>query len=188
MTATLRTAVSVVRKRPVLRVTRHQDQDRTESMRCPHCATAVAAPPICHVCGSRLDAPVAEHGRLDGLEPTSCEADQAEVEPEPVAGLEPTRILAPDVDAERMPGLITNEEAFGDASIPDDQQAGPPSVCPRCGASHDVGRFCARCGRTVDATAAAAARPSEPPMVICLECGAPNPARRNLCMSCGSPQ
>jgi predicted amidophosphoribosyltransferase len=117
--------------------------------------------------------------------PTSREP--VDVDAEPVAGLEPTRIQEPEVYVERMPDLIANEEVLGDTSIPADLPSDPPSVCPRCGAGHDGGRFCDRCGRTVNPVARDGADASEPPMVTCLECGVPNAQDRSLCMSCGNP-
>ncbi|MEE8409935.1 MAG: hypothetical protein V3T05_10035 [Myxococcota bacterium] len=122
---------------------------------------------------------------MPGLEPTShgsVDADSA-----PVAGFEPT--ISPELDftVERMPGLITNDEALGDRRIADEEIEEineVPDTCRRCGAVYSGGRFCQRCGRTV--LRGVSEKVEVVPEQVCLECSTPNPAGRVCCVACGA--
>lgn len=153
------------------------------------------------MCGKRLDDPV-EQPTLPGLEPTSFAPtamptsaarmpgfeptrleDVPEVSAAPLSGFEPTRINAPEVASERMPGLVTNEEVLGDTRIPDEPLPESPR-CPRCQVTVAEARFCPRCGYAV--AVAHAEDDGDAPLVLCLECGVPNPPERTKCMTCGN--
>jgi ribosomal protein S27AE len=153
------------------------------------------------MCGKRLDEP-AEQPSMPGLEPTSraqADADAgagtmpgleptgresvAEVAVTPLPDLEPTGADSPAVVSERMPGLVTTEEALGDTRIPDEPVPETPR-CPRCKVEVAEARFCPRCGYAVVAIHAESV--GSAPNVVCTECGVPNPSTRTQCMTCGN--
>jgi hypothetical protein len=94
-------------------------------MRCPHCASPRASPPVCLGCGLPIDAP-SEQPILPGLEPT--------------------RAVAPEVAVERLPGLETAEEGLRRPP----REGEPPArlVCMECGVPNPVSRKkCLACGK-----------------------------------------
>jgi hypothetical protein len=166
-------------------------------MRCPHCASPRASPPVCLSCGLPVDAP-SEQPIVPGLEPTRA-APIPTPPPQTVPGLEPTRqpvmevavlkaadviptrAFVPEVSVEPLSGLETNEDVLGDAPV-----AGEPGVdltrCPHCNARSAHPRLCDQCGRLIGP---ARAESEPPPPTVCSECGVPNPAARTKCLACG---
>lgn len=152
------------------------------------------------MCGKRVDEPVDQPvmpglettrvpqadadvvaAPMPGVAPTALESTP-DVAVAPLPGLETTHLQTPEVAIERMPGLITNDEALGDTRIPDPPEPENPR-CPRCKVEVAGERFCPRCGYAV---VIEAAKEGEAPSVVCLECGVPNPPDRTQCMACGN--
>jgi hypothetical protein len=130
--------------------------------RCPHCKAPGPTRPLCRVCGLPVDEPPPADGLL--------------------AGLEPTRVPAVEVQAARLDGLERTEDVLGDVSIPDLAPDGPAGHCARCGAPVGSEHFCERCGF---ALVPKADRRGEPPPVRCLSCGVPNRPDAVNCAACG---
>ena len=157
-------------------------------MRCPHCASLSVNPPMCLTCGGNIETPT-EQERLPGLTNTAHGDAAADVSVVPIPGLEPTASSSADIEVivERMPGLITNEEALGDLRIPGGDEKGS-RLCPRCRVDAGEEKLCPKCGYLVpercsrDGGAMTTVGNS---LVLCRQCGVPNPSGTAKCLACG---
>lgn len=155
-------------------------------MRCPHCASPIASPPVCITCGEPFDTPAHQ--------PT-------------VPGLEPTRVVvANEVPVVVMPDLETTQEehpghgpsrgiALGLApaglevtrmtiELRDTAPVAAIDTCSQCGSAVGDARFCESCGVAVPRALAVEASPG----IVgrrCRECGILNEGVRPLCAACG---
>lgn len=160
---------------------------------CPLCEHRQEGGDECQACGRRLSGPGAVAvpiPRLEGLEPTTLLEHPAEVPPDRVPGLEPTRHAAVEVAAapaaeieptraapvevavEAAPGL----ERTAAEPIPGEGPAEMPAapVCRYCRTPALPGEvICGRCGMKLPVLAAA-------------DAGAPPPASEVRCPSCGT--
>ena len=147
-------------------------------MRCPHCASPRASPPVCLSCGLPLDAPAAQPV-MPGLEPTSAQPVPAPPR-ETVPGLEPTRQEVGEVVAVPATEVVPTRQGAGDVPVVAATEVVPTRVnlpdvaverLPGIEILEDAGR--------------AHAVEAPPPRVICSECGVPNPLLARKCLACG---
>jgi len=172
---------------------------------CPLCEHQQEGGDECQACGRRLSGPGAvavRIPRLEGLEPTVLLEHPADVSPDLVPGLEPTRhaavevaVLPPaeieptraapvEVAVEVAPGL----ERTAAEPIPGGARTELPvaPVCRYCRTPALPGEvLCGRCGMKLPVLAAPDAPPSMlPPEIRCPACGTLSPG--SICTGCGT--
>ncbi len=155
-------------------------------MRCPHCASPIASPPVCITCGEPFDTP-APQPTVPGLEPT-CGAVANEVIVAVLPDLETTREEGPGhgqgggialglapvgLEVTRMP--IATRDTAPVAAV---------DKCPQCGTAVGAARFCESCGVAVPRALAVETSPGIGGR-RCRECGILNEGVRPLCAACG---
>ncbi len=174
---------------------------------CPLCEHAQAAGAECEVCGRALEPPVggaAPVPPLDGLEPTVLPPVR-EADPEPLPGLEPTRVASDDALPDALPGAaieldleptraapvevaadpLPGLELTGDA--PADPTPLPAiTVCRYCRtpALPDE-RRCGRCGMRLPVVEGPRAA-DEPAVAEVRRCSCGAPVAGALCPACGA--
>ncbi|MCK5690328.1 zinc ribbon domain-containing protein [Myxococcota bacterium] len=144
-------------------------------MRCPHCAAELRkAEGPCHICGLKPD-------------------DAVDVRPPP-PGLMHTHSKGVKIQTERLPGLVTTEEALGYSPKTDkikdevkSSSASLPPACSRCKTPLQPGDvFCSKCGFKIPKYKKVEDEVNDSGMITCGECGVENDPERTSCLSCSS--